>query len=147
MNHICVQCGTMFITRRSISRYCAAACYHEAQRTRPNAGTFKPGAKPKNWEPVGSVVIRRRHTRTDGPRAWVKVAEPNVWTPRATLIWQAYNGPVPLGHVVHHINRDTLDDSPANLVLITRAEHLAEHRPEFEEYRSTRATQARWGTA
>lgn len=68
-----------------------------------------------------------------------------VWRPRAVVVWEEHHGPVPDGCIVHHENRDTLDDSIENLSMVTRGAHLAEHRPEFEEKRATAATIARWG--
>jgi len=75
----------------------------------------------------------------------VKVAEPNVWRLRAVVVWENIHGPLPPGYLVHHDNRDSLDDSPGNLKALTRAEHLKEHKPEFEAHRAERARIARWG--
>lgn len=105
---------------------------------------FKRGHAPTNKLAVGAVT-----TRTDKrgvTRAWTKVAEPNRWKLRAVVVWETTNGLVPRGMVVHHENRDALDDRPENLVLVSRAEHLNEHRPEFETRRAERATAARWGS-
>jgi hypothetical protein len=77
----------------------------------------------------------------------VKTAEPNVWKLRSQLVWEQAHGPIPSGFLVHHISRDTLDDSITNLHLLTRAEHMNEHRPEFEEKRARNASLARWGHA
>ena len=122
------------------------ACRNDEYRRRggDQPGTIKPGADAPNRMPVGSVTIRKR--RRDGERrAWVKVAEPNVWELRARVAWESANGPVPDGMVVHHVNRDTLDDSIGNLSLESRSAHLVEHRPEFESKRRQRAAAARWG--
>jgi hypothetical protein len=97
---------------------------------------------------VGSTTIRVRHKRNGDTRAWVKVAEPNVWRERARVVWEEHCGPIPRGMIVHHESRDTLDDSIENLRLISRADHLLEHRPEFEEKRARLAAQgirAHWG--
>ena len=74
----------------------------------------------------------------------MKVAEPNVWRLRAVLVWEQAHGPLGKGLVVHHVNRDTLDDRLENLEAIDRASHLQEHRPEFEAKRARRAAAARW---
>jgi hypothetical protein len=94
---------------------------------------YRPNRKRKNdvpgWNrlPVGSETIRR--DRGDGlPRVYRKVADPNVWRLRAVLVWEAANGPVPVGHVVHHDDRDSLNDSLGNLQCLSRAEHVQEHR-------------------
>lgn len=142
--HTCPQCGTEFFHRKGARRFCDGDCYHAYERAHPNSGTHKPGSIPVNKRPVGTVRIRQRPGRNDGPRAWIKVAEPNVWRPRAVVVWEAAHGPVDPGFVVHHEDRDTLNDDPANLTLESRAAHLLEHRPEFEAKRAAAAAAARW---
>jgi hypothetical protein len=112
---------------------CRNAMY--ASRGSSHPGTFQPGQIPVGWLPVGSVTIRTRHKRGGDRRAWVKIDEPNVWKPRAVVVWEQANGPIPRGMIVHHDDRDTLNDDIANLSLESRADHLREHRPEFEEKR------------
>ena len=99
------------------------------------ATEFKPGQDAHNRLPVGSVRIRRE-THTGLDRAWVKMAEPNVWRKRAVVVWEAVNGPVPRGSVVHHRDRDSLNDAIANLQVLTRKEHADEHRGELEAARA-----------
>jgi hypothetical protein len=108
------------------------------------ASEFQKGQRPATWVPIGTVTIRQRKNRVEGPRAWVKVAEPNVWILRAVLIWEATHGPVPVGMVVHHRNRDTLDDSIGNLEAQTRRRHLAEHRREHDEEKRRAALVESW---
>lgn len=90
------------------------------------ATEFKPGRKSDaNKLPVGSVTIR---TCTGVRTAWVKVADPNKWRPRAVVEWERINEEArPEGCVIRHDNRDTLNDDPDNLVCATRAEHLDEN--------------------
>ena len=94
-----------------------------------------------NKQPVGTVQIRKYTNRPD--RAWVKVAESNQWKLRAVLIWEQAYGPVPQGHILHHKDRNPLNDMLDNLEALTRAEHLHEHKQEFEEKRRLNA-QAYW---
>lgn len=51
-------------------------------------------------------------------------------TARAThlLVYDYMNGPVPRGHVVHHVNHNHFDNSPPNLALLAAAEHSRHHR-------------------
>lgn len=117
---------------------------------------FKPGQKPWNkgkkgihlspkteWKkgcesnrklPLGSVTIRHRK-REKHPRAWVKISEPNVWRERAKVVWEAVHGPIPRGMVIHHRDRDPLNDELANLQMMTRREHALEHLDELREAR------------
>jgi hypothetical protein len=94
---------------------------------RRSPSTEFKGGPPHNALPVGSVTIRRRPGRGDDTRAWVKVSEPNVWRPRAIVEYERAYGPVPAGFIVHHIDHDSLNDAPDNLVAMSRAEHLAHH--------------------
>ena len=91
---------------------------------------FKKGHESNRKLPIGAVTIRHRK-REKSPRAWVKVAEPNVWRERAKISYEASHGPIPRGFVVHHIDRDPLNDSPENLEAMSRADHMKEHRDEI----------------
>lgn len=93
------------------------------------ASEFKPGRRSDRRAPVGEERVRRTH---DGHlRMFVKVAEPNVWKLRAVKVWEDNVGPVPQGKLIHHQDRDTLNDDIGNLRCLTRAEHMEEHRAEF----------------
>ena len=92
------------------------------------ATEFRPGGQAHNKLPVGSVTIRT--DQNGSRRAWVKVAEPNKWVLRARVVWERLHGPVPPGKLIHHDDHDSINDSPSNLIALTRKEHAAEH---FEE--------------
>jgi HNH endonuclease len=88
---------------------------------------YRKGRRSEKWLPVGTVTMRRH--KYDKPRMWLKVAEPNVWKLRAVVVWERKHGRLPRGHIVHHKDHDTLNDSPRNLEALTRAEHVREHKP------------------
>lgn len=86
---------------------------------------FLKGCPPKNKMPVGAVTFRMQ--KGDQRRAWVKVAEPNFWIPRAQHIWTSSGGAIPKGFVLHHIDENASNDSIDNLMLLTRSAHRYIH--------------------
>ena len=110
--------------------YSPATQFKPGERTSPRT-EFQKGGAAHNKLPLGAVTIRQR--REEPPRAFVKIAEPNTWRERAKVIWEEINGKrLPRGYVVHHRDRDSLNDSPENLVALTRAQHIEEHRRDLE---------------
>lgn len=153
---ICEQCGNPFVRDKSgvrPIRFCKVRCYHDwraangitsgqftpglAAWNKGKKGThfspateFKKGRQSENWMPVGSVTVRADKQGKD--RAWVKVAEPNKWVLRAVMNWESFFGrKVPNGKVIHHKDRNPLNDAPANLQALTRAQHIAVHREDL----------------
>lgn len=165
---ICEQCNQEYIRDKSGNRqyrFCSQKCYLVWRKENNiTTGQFAPGFSPWNKDlkgihlspqsefkkgrantesqPIGTVRIRTNH-KTGKQRAWVKVAEPNVWRFRCWVVWEKHHGPIPKGKLIHHKDRDTLNDAIDNLELLTRAEHLAEHRAEFEEKRLININKAR----
>lgn len=128
---VCEWCGVAFSTRvKDPRRFCSRKCNHAHRRT----GDFEiRGEKHKAYAIGDERIFTSNGERK--PRAWVKIQHGlgrQNWKPRAVLVWEKLNGPVPDSYVVHHENRDTLDDRPANLRLQTRAEHMDEHRHDLE---------------
>lgn len=109
---------------------------HAKGRHLSPASEFKRGQRPANLMPVGSVTIRKTKS---GRRAFVKVAEPNRWKERATVVWEATHGPLRKGRVVHHRDRNPLNDELSNLEALTRAQHAEEHQQEIARRRWPRA--------
>jgi hypothetical protein len=95
---------------------------------------FRKGQAAHNRLPVGSVRIRKRFGAL---RAFVKVSEPNTWLPRARVVWEQARGPMPRGHVIHHRDRDPLNDAIENLACLSRAEHRMEHHDEVQAWRAS----------
>ena len=149
---VCQKCGAPFKRDRSGNRpirYCSMRCYTEARKGVSPSGGFRTGHSPWNRgatgihlspstefkkgqpainrAPVGTVKIRRRYSRSEGPRAWVKVAERNVWELRARQVWSSVHGPISKGMIVHHLDGDQLNDTLGNLALVDRAAHAGEH--------------------
>jgi len=80
------------------------------------ATQFKKGHKPQTWVPVGTETIDK-----DGYTK-IKVANPNKWKYKHRLIWEATNGPVPLGHAVLFGDGDKRNFDIDNLILVSRAQ-------------------------
>ena len=99
------------------------------------ATQWKKGCESNRKLPLGSVTVRHRK-REKKPRAWIKVAEPNVWVPLGRHVYEATHGSPPKGLVIHHKARDPLNDSLDNLQAMTRREHALEHEQELREARN-----------
>lgn len=80
------------------------------------ATQFKKGNRPQTYKPVGTELVN-----ADG-YVVVKVADPNKWRQKHILIWEAVNGTVPKGHCLIFADRNPLNVTLDNLLLITRAE-------------------------
>jgi hypothetical protein len=128
---------------RSDGRFLPGHRYSEATQFKPGehrsaATEFKAGQAAHNKLPVGSVTVRVE-TNTGAPRAWVKVAEPRLWRKRAVVVWERENGrALARGMVVHHRDRDSLNDAPENLVALTRRQHAAEHEADLKAARAAK---------
>jgi len=104
------------------------------QRLSPKT-EFKKGQAARNKLPLGSVTVRTNR-KTGVSRAWVKVAEPNVWRLRAIVVWESIQGKLPKGKLVHHKDRNPLNDDIDNLAAMTRGEHFKEHEEELRSWRT-----------
>lgn len=165
-NWICEVCTKRFTRCRTGKpiRFCSQKCYH-TWRTNGNAGGFHKGQKPWNKNtaglckpnsgsfvkghsqtvkyPIGTKTVRI--DKNGKSRIWIKVQDnnnPYDWMLFAIAVWEDYNGSVPEGYIVHHKDRNTLNDDITNLELMTRAEHLMEHRYEYEEKRKEAAAKS-----
>ena len=174
---ICKQCEKGFERAKAGKRkitFCSQACYHTwRKQNNVITGQFKEGDEPWNKGikgihlspatefkvgqesinklPIGTTQIRQRKRKGKiRKRAWVKITDNgNIrdWKPRALVVWEKHYGLIPKGLVLHHIDRDPLNDTITNLAALSRAEHLIDHRPEFETKRKRFASMAlkkRW---
>lgn len=90
---------------------------------------FKKGIAPSNKLPVGSLTVRVQ--KDDTPRYWRKIGESNTWIPNAVFIWIENGGNIPKGFILHHRDKDTLNDSIENLSLVTRGKHRNIHHEDL----------------
>ena len=145
MNKVCKLCRESFETTDKRRKFCGVECYRQHQKQhgnkgcfkkgstpwnagtvgvmKPNAGSFKKGRQNENRKELGEITIR--HDKADN-------GNPYDWVLRAVHVWKSMNGPLPQGHVVHHKDRNTLNDDISNLQSMTRSEHIEEHRNELK---------------
>lgn len=91
---------------------------------------FKAGRVGEKHLPVGAITVRT-HRGVD--RRFIKTSEPNVWVPYARYVWEKEFGEIPDSWVVHHKDRDTLNDEIGNLQAMSREDHAREHYGELRE--------------
>ncbi len=60
-------------------------------------------------------------------RWYVWDPETRTRAPHARLVYEKYYGPLPKGYLVHHIDGDSLNDAPENLMAMTRRDHVTLH--------------------
>lgn len=97
-----------------------------------NRTSFKAGVPSGRGVPIGTIQQRTRRGRT---RNWIKISEytdpqryaPLGWMEYAKYVWIAECGFLRDGDVVHHINGDSTDDCPENLIALSRADHPRIH--------------------
>lgn len=97
---------------------------------------FVKGSVPTNKMKVGTVT--QRIDKYGTWRKYIKVAEPNSWETYAVFLWEKAYGKVKEGCVIHHINKNVLDDRLDNFQMLTRAEHLEVHREDYKENKDSR---------
>lgn len=95
---------------------------------------FKKGHRPVNYRPIGSERFSK-----DG-YIEVKVADPNKWRLKHSVVWEEANGPVPKGYCLIFLDRNKLNVSLDNLQLIKRSQlarlnqnHLLVDNPELNK--------------
>ena len=144
----CAHCNKIMMVRPSLlerKKTCSKYCQNQEKigKRVSLATEFKKGHRPQSSLPVGSEIISKGYAR-------VKVTEPNVWRQKSHIAWEKANGKLlPVGWIVRHIDSDPLNDSPENLVAMSRGKHLNKtledpkiKRRKLEQAR--KATKRRW---
>lgn len=110
------------------------------------------GAAARNLKGFGSVTIRtHKNAKTGrGTRTrWIKTVD-RGWIPFARHLYERREGPLPEGYFVVHLDGDSLNDDPDNLIMMSRKYLLHWQRtirPKMEARRNARnakAQQRRW---
>lgn len=114
----CVVCGTVFkpARHRGDAKYCSKRCVWDATR-----GPEFNAALARKYNPP-----RNRATRGTGTKGYVKVDGRH----EHRIVAEKTGGrPLTYEDVVHHIDGDKHNNDIANLTVMTRAEHIFEHKP------------------
>lgn len=130
---LCDECGVLFSKHQchlTHNNFCSKECQGVWQR-KNRSGVNHPRSEPIWTEKVRVDSSGRK-------RSWVKIAHPNVWVQRARLLAKEFSGTIPEGKIVHHRDKDTLNDSLTNLQIVTRKWHINCHRKELEAGKAIR---------
>lgn len=115
---ICPVCGTSFKTYKYLidkgSKYCSGECKHK--------GISKHEIKEFNG--------KRYYLRSKG----YFCSDDNHRLNRD--VWEFYNGPIPEGYIVHHIDEDKANNDISNLELVEWGEHTKKHHA-YEPFMTT----------
>jgi hypothetical protein len=115
-------------------------------RERTRQGTLRQWATPEIREKMVAAIIEsslspewREKVRQArfrvlnmppkprGPNEYERIRRYGVRDYIHRLVWEQANGPIPEGHVIHHINGDRADNRPGNLAAMARPEHVKLH--------------------
>lgn len=80
------------------------------------ATEFKKGNRPWNYLPIGTERIN------GDDYVDIKIADPNKWKGKHTLVWEAAHGPVPRGQIVIFGDGNRRNFELSNLIMITRGQ-------------------------
>lgn len=151
----CTTCGKEFdrkpaLVRRYKRQFCSQKCnatkfaskhepwnknkkgIHLSPKSEFKKGRQEVMGNQRPTEPIGTVKIRWEHPERGGQkRAWIKTAH-RKWEKRYRVVWEQVNGKIPRGYVIHHKDRNALNDDIDNLECLTKAQHMNEHRHEFK---------------
>ena len=136
MQKKCTVCGIVMKVKPCLverKKYCSMSCALKGWKgQRRSRGTeFSKGQVGHNKLDIG-VITARYSKRSKCSRRWIKIKEPNEWILYCRYLWEKAYGEIPSGLIVHHVDRNTMNDKLSNLSLLSRAQHLADHRSEFE---------------
>lgn len=75
--------------------------------------------------------LEGEHEKVYSPKGCRTVTESHIFqgafVPTHRAVWEYFNGAIPEGRVVHHVDFDPLNNHPENLELLTAAEHIGVH--------------------
>lgn len=100
-----------------------------------NGGALQFSWRRFKWEPlIGSLgTLDKKKTPGYCSTSWTPRDENEMPLPKKLgkvhrIVWQVYNGPIPLGAEISHIDGDKTNNHLSNLRLVTHAENLRHAR-------------------
>jgi hypothetical protein len=92
-------------------------CYAGSEKSwiRPGHPCYRAKEIPLGGEKIDSSGYVRVKVRMKGPPA-------RRWKSKASIVWEAANGPVPKGHVISYADGDRQNCALGNLMLVSRGE-------------------------
>ena len=109
LQFVCRSCGAERETRSTSVKgiFCNKQCRADYERKGREhvRGYMQDGYWMLRWNDSGTYRYQFEHRR----------------------VWEDANGPVPDGHVIHHINGNKLDNRLGNLQCLRRYDHSQEH--------------------
>lgn len=147
----CKNCKYEFASDDKRRKYCSWDCYNNYRTGNPTFGyfaghtpwnkglkgihlspgsEFKKGHKNESEMQVGETTTRI--DKSGKKRTWIKVSsDPHAWIEYAKWIWIKENGPIPKSLLVHHLDKDSMNDDVDNLALVSRKTHINLHREDL----------------
>src|SRR5580693_119272 len=91
-----------------------------------------PKEYKKQWKDKRGIKFSRSKMAAQGCRGRKWHNYPDGFKPKRQVIyrniWEAYNGPIPEGMFIHHIDGDNRNHAIENLQLVVPGQHLKIHR-------------------
>jgi len=115
----CEFCGKMiwvpsYRLKKGWGRFCSRYCRGQAARR----------GKKNAWR-----ITRRSGDGHRYYRQWREAGKEGLQRQlQSRWAWELANGPIPDGYVIHHIDRDHLNDDITNLQMLERGEHQRKHQ-------------------
>ncbi len=117
----CQWCGDEYLVKRyraKTSKWCSYACAGKGRAASLKGNRHAVGHIPRNKGAGHGYVTENGYRR-------IKVDGQDLMEHR--VVWEEENGPIPLGHSIHHLNGNKLDNRLENLELLTRGQHSTHH--------------------
>ena len=141
---ICTVCAKAYSVppyRVAESRACSRKCLGARNGVRARGNRNRAGSVPPNKGTGAGYITTAGYRR-------IKVDGHDRMEHR--VVWERANGPIPDGHVIHHLNHDRLDNRIENLSLMPHGAHSSHHgllKPIRKGWKHSAETRAKMSAA